>query len=53
MSIVEGSIGYNVDGVDPVEGMRVIFRADTDLRVKGKIYKVTLLNFNNNTQIGL
>ena len=53
LSIVEGSIGYNVDGVDLVEGMRVIFGADTDLRVKGKIYKVTLLNFNNNTQIAL
>ena len=53
LSIIEGSIGYNVDGIELVEGMRVIFGADTDARVKGKIYKVTLLVHNGNTQIAL
>ena len=53
LSIVEGSLGYSVDGISLVEGMRVIFGADTDARVKGKIYRVTQLQFNNNTQIAL
>ena len=53
LSIIEGSLGYSVDGIPLVEGMRVIFGADTDPRVKGKIYKVTQLVFNNNTQIAL
>ena len=53
LSVIEGSIGYNVDGIELVEGMRVIFGADTDSRVTGKIYKVTLLQHNGNTQIAL
>ena len=53
LSVVEGSLGYNVDGIELVEGMRVIFGADTDARVKGKVYKVTLLLHNGNTQIAL
>ena len=47
-SKIEGSIGYNVDGVDLTEGMRVLFTADTDILVAGKIYKVTFINFANN-----
>ena len=39
-SSIEGSLGYNVDGVSLVEGMRVLFTADTDIRVKGRIFKV-------------
>jgi hypothetical protein len=30
-STVEGQLGYNVDGVDLANGMRVLFTADTDL----------------------
>jgi len=44
-SIIEGSQGYNIDGIDIVEGMRVLFTADTDLLVKNKIFQVTYINF--------
>lgn len=40
-STIEGSVGYNIDGVSLVDGMRVLFTADTDSRVNGRIYKVT------------
>lgn len=39
-STIEGSSGYIVDGVDLVNGMRVLFAADTDSTVNGRIYKV-------------
>lgn len=42
-STIEGSIGYNVDGVDLVEGQRVLFAADTDIRVSGRIFKVDFI----------
>lgn len=42
-STVEGSLGYNVDGIDLVEGMRVLFTADTDITVKNKIYDVNFI----------
>ena len=52
-STIEGSIGYNVDGVDLVQGMRVLFAADTDIRVNGRIFEVQFINFSNKTQIAL
>jgi len=42
-STVEGSYGYNVDKVDLVEGMRVLFTADTDIRVSGRIFVVKFI----------
>jgi len=39
-STVEGSIGYNIDGVLLLEGMRVLFAADTDAIVNGRIFKI-------------
>jgi hypothetical protein len=42
-STVEGSLGYNVDGVDLADGMRIIFNADTDILVKNKTYKVNFI----------
>ncbi len=43
-STVEGSLGYNVDGIDLADGMRIIFNADTDVLVKNKTYKVNFIN---------
>jgi hypothetical protein len=43
-STVEGSLGYNVDGIDLADGMRIIFNADTDSFVNGKIFKVNFIN---------
>jgi len=46
-SIIEGSIGYNIDGIDLAEGMRVLFTADPDPLVNGKIYEVKFIDHNN------
>jgi hypothetical protein len=40
MGSVDGSIGYHVDGVLLQQGNRVIFNADEDDSVRGKIYEV-------------
>ena len=50
-STIEGSIGYNIDGVDLSEGMRVLFTADTDALVNGAIYEVRFVNVNNANRI--
>ena len=42
-STIEGSLGYNIDGVNLVNGMRVLFTADTDRFVNGKIFKVNFI----------
>ena len=52
-STIEGSIGYNIDGIDLVEGMRVLFTADTDTRVLGKIYEVKFVRIVNDNIISL
>jgi len=52
-SNIEGAIGYNIDEVDLTEGMRVLFLADNDILVKGKIFKVKFLTINGRLQITL
>ena len=52
-STIEGSAGYNIDGVDLAEGMRVLFTADTDVLVSGKIYKVKFITVQSVRQISL
>ena len=52
-STIEGSNGYNVDGVDLSNGMRVLFTADNDPLVTGRIFEVKFLDFNNSRQITL
>ena len=44
---IEGSAGYNIDGIQLTEGMRVIFLADTDPLVKNNIYVVHFINIQN------
>ena len=39
-STIEGSLGYNIDGVQVAEGQRILFTADTDSFVKNKIFRV-------------
>ena len=48
-SNVEGAQGYNIDNVEITEGMRILFTADPDPFVNGKIYKVDFINFNDGT----
>jgi len=52
-SNIEGQIGYNVDGVDFADGMRVLFTADTDVLVQGKIFQVNFIKIGPNRQISL
>ena len=52
-STIEGSTGYNVDGVDLTNGMRVLFTGDKDSLVNGKIYEVKFITVVNTRQITL
>ena len=52
-SDIEGQVGYFVDGVELVSGMRVLFTADPDSFVSGKIYEVRFINQNGTLQIAL
>ena len=52
-SNVEGQLGYNVDGIDLAQGHRILFTAETDIRVKNKIYKVGFLTLDGVRQIHL
>jgi len=52
-SKIEGQIGYNIDGIELAQGQRILFPADTDIRVKNKIFKVNFLTLDGNRQIHL
>ena len=52
-STIEGELGYSVDGINLANGMRILFAADTDIRVNGKIYEVKFSTINNVRQISL
>ena len=52
-STIEGQLGYNIDGVDVADNMRILFTADTDILVSGKIYQVKFIKIGNNRQISL
>ena len=52
-STIEGSLGYNVDGIDLLEGMRVLFLADPDVQVAGRIFKVSFITHLNARRITL
>lgn len=52
-SIIEGNVGYNIDGIDIIDGMRILFTGDKDSFVYGKIFEVNFINHNNSTQISL
>ena len=52
-STIEGQTGYNIDGVNLADNMRIMFTADTDIRVSGKIYQVKFVKISNVRQISL
>ena len=52
-SDVEGQIGYYVDEVLLLEGMRVVFNADPDITVRGKIYEVSFVEHKGKKRIHL
>jgi hypothetical protein len=43
-SVIEGSFGYNIDGVPLAEGQKIIFLADTDRLVKNNVYQVKFID---------
>ena len=43
-STIEGSFGYNIDGVSLSQGQRILFAADTDVLVRNKIFRVEFLD---------
>ena len=49
-STIEGQIGYNIDGIDLADDMRILFTADTDVLVSGKIYQVKFITINSTTR---
>ena len=53
MSNVEGSFGYHVDEVLLRKGMRVIFNADPDITVKGKVYEVDFVEYEGQERLHL
>ena len=52
-SNIEGATGYFIDGTELVKGMRVLFTADPDSFVAGKIYEVDIISHNSRSQITL
>ncbi len=52
-STIEGTLGYNIDGIDVADGMRILFTADTDTLVNGRIYQVRFITIGNNRQLSL
>ena len=45
LSLVQNSNSFSVDGVQLVDGMTVIFAADTNNDVRNKVYTVNITNF--------
>jgi len=43
-STIEGSTGYNVDGIALAQGQRILFTADTDSTVANNIYRVEIVD---------
>jgi len=44
---IEGSAGYNIDGVQLTEGMKVIFLAEKDSLIQNNVYLVRFINIQN------
>lgn len=51
-SDIEGKLGYNIDGVQLRNGMRILFLADTDPLVKGRIFRVEFIKFKGSGTAG-
>ena len=52
-STVEGSFGYYIDGIRIEDGNRVIFNADPDPLVQGKVYQVNISIYQGEQKIRL
>ena len=52
-STVEGSAGFYIDGILVDQGNRVVFNADTDPLVNGRVYEINFVQINGSTVISL
>lgn len=52
-STIEGSLGYNVDGITLTQNQRILFTADTDNLVKNNVYQVKFVTIQGTRQIHL
>jgi hypothetical protein len=52
-STIEGSAGYNIDGVALSQGQRILFKADTDPLVANNIYRVELIDVKHVSVLGV
>ena len=52
-STINGTKGYNIDGIPVSDGHKILFTADTDRLVKNKIYQVKFVNILGYRQIRL
>jgi len=48
-SNIEGQLGYNIDGIDLIDGQLILVTADTDMQVVNKIYQVNFVTVHNST----
>ena len=53
LSTINGQAGYAIDGYTFLPGTRVIFAADTDLRVRNKVYEVEFVDFDDNGELSI
>jgi hypothetical protein len=49
-STIEGSLGYNIDGIQLLDGHRILFTADKDPLVKNKIFRVEFVLISDNPE---
>jgi hypothetical protein len=52
-SIVEGSLGYNVDSISLSQGQKILFLADTDRLVKNNLYQVEFIDVIHTVTAGI
>ena len=52
-STIQGQIGYIIDSVEIAEGMRILFTADNDVLVSGKIFEVNFTTIGQDRIINL
>ena len=52
-SKIEGQLGYNIDGVDLIQGQLILFTADTDALTNNKIYQVNFVTIEGTRKINL
>jgi hypothetical protein len=53
LSVIEGSLGYNIDGIPVSDGYKILITADPDRFVKNKIYQVEMIDVRHESVNGV